>query len=187
MISSSHLAEQFLIAMPALRDPNFARTVTYLCQHNEDGAMGIVVNRPMEITLGEILTQMDIEVAAAGLSDAPVYLGGPVQAGRGFVLHEPADEWDSTLRVAPDIGITTSRDILVAMACGEGPKRSLVALGYAGWAAGQLEQELAENVWLSGPADRAILFDTSCDQRWRAAAQSIGVDITMLSADAGHA
>ena len=187
MRDTANLTNQFLIAMPGLRDPNFARTVTYICEHSEKGAMGIVVNRPLELSLGDVLEHMKITDPAPGIGDQPVYLGGPVDNERGFVLHTKTAPWSSTLKVTNGIYITTSRDILEAMARGEGPERTLVALGYAGWAGGQLESELQDNAWLSGPSDIRILFELPAEERWAAAARLLGVDLTLLSAEAGHA
>ncbi len=184
------LTNQFLIAMPALMDPNFHRTVTFMCAHDEKGAMGIVINRPLDISLGDMLEHMDLSPVgdALGAQHAmPVYEGGPVQQERGFVIHEPTGNWDSVLKVGDGVGVATSRDILAAVAKGEGPKRSLVALGYAGWGAGQLEQEVRDNAWLNGPASSTILFDLPNADRWAAAARSLGVDPERLSGDAGHA
>jgi putative transcriptional regulator len=183
----ANLTNHFLIAMPGLRDPNFARTVTYICEHTEKGAMGIVVNRPLDLSLADVLEHMSIEAATPGIGDQPVYLGGPVDNERGFVLHTRTTPWNSTLKVTSSIYITTSRDILEAMARGEGPERTLVALGYAGWAGGQLESEMQDNAWLSGPSDIAVLFDLPAGERWAAAARILGVDLTLLSAEAGHA
>jgi putative transcriptional regulator len=182
-----NLTNQFLIAMPGLADPNFHRTVTYMCAHSEEGAMGIVINRPMGLTLGEVLGQMEITTEREEVAALPVYQGGPVQPERGFVIHEPVGAWDSVLRVTDEIGVATSRDILVAVARGEGPRRALVALGYAGWGAGQLEREVLENAWLSGPADPGILFDGPYETRWESAARLLGVEIERLSGEAGHA
>ncbi len=181
------LLNHFLIAMPTLADPNFSRTVTYLCAHSEEGAMGIVINRPLELNLGEMLGHLDIEVCDHRVGQMQVLQGGPVQRDRGFVLHSPPGEWDAMLEVAEGIAVATSRDILAALAEGEGPEYSAVALGYAGWGAGQLEQELAANAWLSGPADRAIIFDLPFEERWDAAAGMLGVDLDLLSSEAGHA
>jgi putative transcriptional regulator len=183
----ANLTNHFLIAMPGLRDPNFARTVTYICEHTEKGAMGIVVNRPLELSLADVLEHMNIASAAPDIGAQPVYLGGPVDNERGFVLHTRTAPWSSTLKVTNGIYITTSRDILEAMARGEGPERTLVALGYAGWASGQLENEMQDNAWLSGPSDIAVLFDLPAEERWAAAARLLGVDLTLLSAEAGHA
>jgi putative transcriptional regulator len=184
---ATSLTNHFLIAMPGLKDPNFSRTVTYICEHTEQGAMGIVINRPMDIRLGEVLEQLDIEADAGGVGDAQVYLGGPVQTDRGFVIHTGVTDYDSTLMVTPDIRVTTSRDVLEAIAAGRGPEQRLVALGYAGWSGGQLEEELSANAWLSGPADTDIIFTMSPAERWLAAAQLLGVDLNLLSGEAGHA
>ena len=187
MHDTDFLGNHFLIAMPRLADPNFFHTVTYLCEHNAEGALGIVINRPLNLTLREILQHMELVPASAAIGDRPVYLGGPVQQERGFVLHQPLGDWEATLPVSADIGVTSSRDILMAIAAGEGPEHSLIALGYAGWGAGQLEQELATNAWLSGPADQRIVFDLPHEQRWEAAAARLGVDLNLLSGEAGHA
>jgi len=186
-MAEATLTNHFLIAMPSLADPNFARTVTYLCEHNDEGALGIVVNRPSEVTLEELLGHMGIDTASLERGDTPVYMGGPVQRERGFVLHPPEGDWDASLRVADGVCVTTSRDILEAVARGAGPSRFLVALGYAGWGPGQLEQEMAENAWLSGPAEPALMFERPCDERWQAAAALLGVDLSLLSSQTGHA
>jgi putative transcriptional regulator len=182
----SNLTNHFLIAMPGLQDPNFYRTVTYICEHNDQGAMGIVINRPMRIQLGEILGQMEIP-AKPGAVNQRVFVGGPVQVDRGFVLHPSERHWDSTLEITPEISVTTSRDILEAMAADEGPNLSLIALGYAGWGGQQLEDEMAANAWLSGPADLDIIFRRPAEERWEAAARLLGVDLNLMSGDAGHA
>lgn len=187
MADDAFLTNHFLIAMPALADPNFFHTVTYICEHDEDGAMGIVINRPLDMNLGEILAHMELTIRDDEVGKIPVFQGGPVQLERGFVLHQPLGEWDATLKVSDDIGITASQDILTALAEGKGPKRALIVLGYAGWGAGQLEREMAENAWLSGPATPEVLFDTPVDKRWEAAAALLGVDLNLLSSDAGHA
>jgi len=181
------LANHFLIAMPGMQDPNFARTVTYMCEHTEEGAMGIVINRPMDIRLAEVLEQLEIQTDDPRVLDIPVYLGGPVQPDRGFVLHTNGQRFDSTLSITPDISVTTSRDVLEAIAEGRGPEQTLIALGYAGWGEGQLEDEMSANAWLSGPADERILFHLAPGERWLAAAQLLGVDLNLLSAEAGHA
>ena len=181
------LTNQFLIAMPSLTDPNFHRTVTLMCAHGEDGAMGIVINRPLDIKLTAVLDQMDIEPTSNDPAQVPVLGGGPVQRERGFVLHRPPGDWESVLRVGDEIGIATSKDILTAVAQGCGPERVAVALGYAGWGAGQLEHEVRQNAWLSGPADSRIIFDTPYEERWGAAARLLGIDPDHLSGDAGHA
>ena len=187
MNNEVNLSNHFLIAMPALMDPNFYHTVTYLCEHNEEGAMGIIINRPAGLKLGEVLEQIDITSVEERLVDQPVYAGGPVQPDRGFVIHPPGSTWDSTLQVNDQVSVTTSKDILQAIAEGKGPQHMLVALGYAGWGAGQLEQEMADNTWLSGPADTDIIFHCNADKRWSAAAKLLGVDLNLISGDAGHA
>ncbi len=187
MNSPTRLTNQFLIAMPGMADPNFAQSVTYICEHNDEGAMGIIINHPMELGLGEVLKQLDLEWTDQDMANRAVFFGGPVEQERGFVLHQPAGGWDATLMVTDDIGVTSSRDILEAMSLGEGPARSLVALGYAGWGAGQLEREMAANAWLSGPADSDLIFDVPVEKRWEAAAAALGVDLRWLSNDVGHA
>lgn len=187
MDAQQSLTNHFLIAMPGLEDPNFSRTVTYICEHSEQGSMGIVVNRPMELQLSEMLDQLNIEVTDSKSGAQKIYLGGPVQTDRGFVLHSGTQLWDSTLQITPGVSVTTSKDILEAMAEGRGPENTLVALGYAGWAGGQLETEMSANSWLSGPADDQILFNLPAEQRWKAAARLLGVDLDLLSGQAGHA
>lgn len=188
MDSPASLANHFLIALPALADPNFSRGVTLLCQHSAEGAMGIMINRTSDFTLGDILGQMDIQCEDAALAATPVLAGGPVQRERGFVLHSPGDaEYDSSYRISDTLCLTTSRDILVAMAEGVGPRQAVVALGYAGWEAGQLEAELQEDAWLTVRADLGVLFDTDLEQRWMAAARLIGLDLSQLAPYSGHA
>jgi len=182
-----NLTNHFLIAMPALMDPNFYHTVTYICEHNEEGAMGIIINRPAGLVLGEVLDQIDIKAATESLVEQPIYVGGPVQPDRGFVIHPPGTIWESTLQINDQLNVTTSKDILSAIAEGKGPENTLVALGYAGWEAGQLEQEMADNTWLSGPAAPDIIFHHSANKRWEAAAKLLGVDLNLISSDAGHA
>lgn len=184
----TNLTNHFLIAMPGLHDPNFEKTVTYICEHSTThGAMGIVVNTPIDIHMSEILNQLHIEQTLSQDEDSSIYLGGPVSSDRGFVLHESTSTWDSTLVVQEGISITTSRDILQAIARGEGPDKRLLALGYAGWSPGQLEEELSANAWLCGPADNSIIFDLPASQRWQAAASDLGVDLSLLSTETGHA
>lgn len=187
MTFSTSLTNHFLIAMPGLQDPNFARTVTYMCEHSEQGAMGIVINRPMDVRLGELLDQLEITTRHPAVNQMPVYHGGPVHTDRGFVLHSGGRTFDSTLSITPEISVTTSRDVLEAIALGEGPDDTLIALGYAGWGSGQLEQEMSANAWLSGPASPDVIFHTDPSMRWLAAAQILGVDINLLSGEAGHA
>lgn len=183
----SSLQNHFLIAMPALADPNFDGTVTYLCKHNDEGALGVVVNRPIDMQVAEIFEQLDLEVLDQRQAEQAVLGGGPVQPGMGFVLHRSSDPFESTLDSESAIKVTVSQDILRAMAGGRGPWPSLVALGYAGWEAGQLEAELAANAWLSVPAVPEIIFETPFDQRWSAAAGLLGVNLAQLTSYAGHA
>ena len=185
--NTQSLANQFLIAMPALDDPNFFRSVTYICEHDEQGAMGIVINRPIDMVFGEILQQLQVETRDEELSRQPVYIGGPVLPERGFVLHRPHGSWESTLPITASVAVTTSLDILNAIAHGYGPKDVLFALGYAGWSSGQLEAEVADNAWLTVPADEHVLFELPAEARWRAAAELLGVDPSLLSHDSGHA
>ncbi len=186
MIATTYLSNQLLIAMPNLGDPNFSHTVTYLCQHDEEGALGIVINRPVEMELGEIFSQMEITVKNQKTSKLPIYYGGPVQQERGFVLHSPNSRWDSTLVISDNLALTTSRDILEAMADDRGPQKVLVALGYAGWGKGQLEQEMIDNAWLNTPCADNILFETPVSNRWNEAASQLGIDINLLTTPAGH-
>lgn len=188
MSTTSSLTGHFLIAMPTLGDPNFARGVTFVCQHGEGGTMGLVVNRVSEYRLGDVMAQMQMQCTREDVAATQVLIGGPVQNERGFVLHAPDDrKWDSSFRINDALMVTTSRDILAAMAEGSGPGRALIALGYAGWGAGQLEQELRDNAWLTVEADDRILFDTAIGQRWHAAAALVGVDLAHLANYAGHA
>lgn len=191
MTDTTFLTGHLLIAMPAMQDPNFARTVTYICEHTLQGALGIVINRPLDMDLGTIFDQLSLNSTDVALARQPVLQGGPVHQERGFVLHEPEEtpeqEFDATLAVTDAIRVTTSQDILSAMANGHGPRRALVALGYAGWGAGQLENELAQNAWLSVPATPRILFDTPFELRWRESTRLLGFDPSTLSHQAGHA
>ncbi len=186
-MSQFDLSHHFLIAMPAMTDPVFAKTLTYICEHNDQGALGIVVNRPISLTLGQLFEQINVPLEASDLELLPVHFGGPVQTERGFVLHEPTGNWQSTLIVKDKVGMTTSKDILEAVGLGKGPKNILVTLGYAGWAQGQLEHELSENAWLSVPASEHILFELPAEERLAAAMALLGVDYATLSADSGHA
>ncbi len=186
-MQSTSLTNHLLIAMPNLRDPNFEHTVTYICEHNENGAMGIVINRPVDIDIGEVFDQMEIPVSGTTPHKVPIFLGGPVEEQRGFVLHSGKGKWDSSLQVDDDLSVTTSRDILEAMAKGQGPEQALIALGYAGWQGGQLEQEILQNTWLSVAANRSIVFDLPPASRWEAAAGLLGIDLNNLSTESGHA
>lgn len=187
MIETSNLTNQLLIAMPALDDPHFSHTVTYICEHNDEGTMGIIINRPHELSLGTLFSQMNIDPVNDELKTLPLYEGGPVKPEHGFVLHHPVGDWEITLPTEANIGLTASRDIIEAIARGEGPDEFIIALGYAGWDAGQLEQEIIDNAWLAGPANEEIVFKSPTAERWTSAASLLGVDITLLSSDAGHA
>ena len=186
-MSSINLTHHFLIAMPSMADPYFAKSLTYVCEHNDQGALGVVVNRPIDMTLQALFERLSLTLKHKDLSDAPIYFGGPVQTDRGFVLHEPAGNWQSTLRVRDAIGLTTSKDILEAVGRGEGPDKLLVTLGYAGWSAGQLEHELGQNAWLTVEAQDAIIFDLPSEERLPAAMELLGVDYARLADSAGHA
>jgi putative transcriptional regulator len=181
------LQYQFLIAMPAMGDPNFNETVTYVCKHNAAGALGIVINRPTEMSLGEVFAQLSLEVLDKKQAERPVLSGGPVARDRGFVLHQSPNGYDSTLDTGGEVKVTVSPDILGALARGEGPDPVLVALGYASWGPGQLEAEFAANAWLTAPADHSILFETPFEQRWVAAVGLLGVDVHQIATYAGHA
>lgn len=181
------LTDHFLIAMPALEDPNFSQTVTYVCEHRDEGAMGIVINRPTEVTLGELFDHMGLETHELRAREELVLMGGPVKRDRGFVLHSPDPRWKASMEISERVALSTSREMLAAIAAGDGPQKAIVALGYAGWGAGQLEEEMAQNAWLSGPADPEVIFDTAHDDRWRAAAANLGIDISLLSSGFGNA
>ncbi|HET6586728.1 MAG TPA: YqgE/AlgH family protein [Oleiagrimonas sp.] len=181
------LAGQFLIAMPGMGDPNFVQGVTLVCQHNEEGAIGLLVNRPAQVTLGQVLEQMNLDCDDDDINNQSVLQGGPVQPERGFVLHSGDPSWEASYRIDARWSVTTSRDILVAVAAGEGPQHAVVALGYAGWEAGQLDQEIRDNAWLTVRADNRIVFDTALEQRWSAAASLVGIDVSQLAGYAGHA
>ena len=187
MTDNTYLNNQFLIAMPGLQDPHFFHTVTYLCQHNQEGALGIVINRPTGMKLKDIFDQMGIKTDLEHIASTPVFAGGPVQQERGFVIHSPCQkQWDSSIATSDTIILTSSRDVLEAIAKGEGPEHFLIALGYAGWGSGQLEKEIVENAWLNTPCGEAILFDTPISERWNAAASQLGIDINRLTTSAGH-
>jgi putative transcriptional regulator len=188
---SINLTNQFLIAMPGMADDSFAGSVVYLCEHTERGAMGLVINKPIDITVANLFERVELALDRADLAEEPVYFGGPVQTERGFVLHErPADDaagYSSSLSVPGGLAMTTSRDVLEALAGGSGPRRVLITLGYAGWGAGQLEDELSRNGWLSVEADPIIIFETPVELRYQRALALLGVDPGMLSQEAGHA
>lgn len=182
------LQNHFIIATPDMDDPAFKRTVTYICEHNEEGAMGLVINQPADVAVNHLLQQLEIVYPEQSqLVQAPVYSGGPVARDRGFVLHPPQDNWRSSLRMSDDIMVTTSRDILEALGSSAAPHQFILTLGYAGWEAGQLEQEIADNAWLTIAADANILFNTPAAERWQRATEMLGFDLAQLAPGAGHA
>jgi len=181
------LTNHLLIAMPSLVDPNFAQTVALICEHTDRGALGIVLNKPLPMHLSDVLSQMKLEPSTNDIAAQPVLRGGPVHADRGFVLHRPGGQWDHTHKVSETIQVTTSRDVLAAMARGEGPGDAFIALGYAGWEAGQLEREIRENAWISMPVDARVVFELPYEERWLGAWRLLGIDVDRLSLVAGHA
>lgn len=183
------LKDHFLIAMPTMADPHFTHSVIYICEHSPEGAMGLIVNLPLSISLGDVLSNMNIATDDENITHVPVLAGGPIQQERGFVLHRPmsGEKWESSMSLTQGITITTSKDILHAIANHKGPKDMIVALGYAGWESGQLEREIAQNSWLCGPADPQVLFDVAPENRWRAAGALLGVDMDSVSTEVGHA
>lgn len=187
MASTDYLANQFLIAMPALADTNFAQTVTFIWEHNAEGALGIIINRPLQMRLADVFEQLKMPTIEGIAGQQYVLQGGPVQTDRGFVVHHVGQRWEHTKQISSRIQVTTSPDILSAMALGTGPDTALVALGYAGWSAGQLESEIAQNAWLTAPCDERILFDIPYEQRWRAAGRLLGIDLATISPHVGHA
>ena len=184
-MSASSLRDNLLIAMPSLHDTQFAQTVIYLCTHNEDGALGIIINQPTDFHLTDVLASLDIKTPSSETHN--IFHGGPVSKQRGFVLHPAGQCWDATLDMNASLSITTSSDILKDLAQGDGPKQSLIALGYAGWVPGQLEKEMQTNAWLTSPVDNRLLFETSPDQRWQAAGELLNIDIKHISTQYGHA
>ena len=181
------LTGHFLLSMPGMMDPVFSKCLMYVCEHGDQGAIGLVVNRPIAMNLSTMLEEVGIRSSREGFEKIPVYFGGPVEMGRGFVLHEPIGEWQSTISVNSGLGLTTSKDILESISAGGGPERLLIALGYAGWAPGQLEHELSQNAWLSTLASTDILFDLPPEERLPAALRMLGVDWASLSEFSGHA
>jgi len=187
MTTTHFLNNQLLIAMPALADTNFSHTVSYLCQHNDEGALAIVINRPTGMTLTNIFEQMGIQTSDPKIKETPVFMGGPVQQERGFIIHtKDSNAWESSISVSETISLTSSRDILEAIAENKGPEHYLVALGYAGWEAGQLESEILNNAWLNTPFQHDILYRTPIKQRWVTAANQLGIDINKLTTAMGH-
>lgn len=187
METTSSLTNQLLIAMPGMQDPNFASTVTLICEHNAEGALGIIINRPLDLNLGGLFEQLDLGSSDETINEIPVLAGGPVGTERGFVLHNAGIDFENSLAISDDIQLTVSRDIIDAMAGGDGPDKSLVALGYAGWDAGQLESEIRANSWINVPATTELVFDTPFERRWTNAADSLGIDLSRIGPEAGHA
>jgi len=181
------LTDHFLIAMPNMADPLFARALVYLCEHGEHGAMGLIINKPSGIAMAQLFDQIDLRLEIDPLRGESIFFGGPVQPDRGFVLHAPAGSWQSSLVVRDELALTTSKDVLIAVSEGRGPDRMLISLGYAGWSAGQLEQEISNNGWLTVKADSSIIFDLPAEERYDAAMTLLGFDPSLLSGDVGHA
>ncbi|MDQ7990454.1 MAG: YqgE/AlgH family protein [Candidatus Dactylopiibacterium sp.] len=186
-VHNVNLTHHFLIAMPSLADSPFERALVYLAEHNDDGALGLVINQPLDLSVKELFERVDIPFEPAPLGEAAVYLGGPVQTDRGFVLHRPHGAWQSSLQITSEIALTSSKDVLHALASRGEPAEVLIALGYSGWGAGQLETELAQNAWLTVPADPRIIFDVPTPERLNAAMRLLGIDFSNLSDTAGHA
>lgn len=183
-----YLTDHFLIAMPTLEDANFTHSVTYICEHSAEGAMGVTINRPSDIVLKEVLDQSHIDIARPEIGEEIIFHGGPVHPDRGFILHDKSERsWESSLDITDNLQLTSSKDILEAIAIDEGPNEHLITLGYAGWGSGQLESEIANNIWLSCPATEDIIFHTPVEKRWESAASLLGIDLQLLSNDAGHA
>jgi putative transcriptional regulator len=190
IVPQLNLANHFLIAMPSMSDPIFGGTVVYICEHNEKGVLGVVINKPTDMTMDVLFDRIDLKVADSlrpGVVDEPIMFGGPVQDDRGFVLHSPGGRYSSSLAVTDDVAFTTSIDVLEAVANGTGPRRMLVSIGYAGWSPGQLEEEIARNGWLTVSADARVLFDLPIEERYTAAIKLLGIDPLMLASEAGHA
>lgn len=188
--SGLNLANHFLIAMPSIQDPIFGGTVVYVCEHNEKGVLGVVINKPTDMTMEVLFDRVDLKLAPglrSSVVDQPIMFGGPVQDDRGFVLHSPGGRFSSSLTVTDDVAFTTSIDVLEAVASGAGPARMLVSIGYAGWSPGQLEEELSRNGWLTVGADAKVLFDLPIEERYTAAIKLLGIDPLMLATEAGHA
>jgi len=188
--SGLNLANHFLIAMPSIQDPIFGGTVVYVCEHNDKGVLGVVINKPTDMTMETLFDRVDLKLAEglrATVVDEPIMFGGPVQDDRGFVLHSPGGRYSSSLSVTDDVAFTTSIDVLEAVASGGGPARMLVSIGYAGWSPGQLEEEISRNGWLTVGADARVLFDLPIEERYNGAIKLLGIDPFMLATEAGHA
>jgi putative transcriptional regulator len=187
MSDSGYLTNQLLIAMPYMGDPSFAQTVALICDHSSHGALGLILNKPLPMRMGEIFEQLEIELRLGPWRDRQVLRGGPMQTDRGFVVHRPYGEWDSTLKVSDTLHVTTSLDILAAMGRDQGPAEAVIALGYAGWDGGQLEEEIRANAWLSAPVDLGLIFDLPFESRWHAAGRLLGVELSRVSPIGGNA
>ncbi len=185
-MSHTSLKNHFLVAMPTLADPGFHKSVTYLCEHHENGAMGIMINQPVDLTLKELLTHLELDIDES-LPEGALFNGGPVQRERGFILHSGDREWETTINIGDNINLTGSKDILVDIANNNGPENTIIALGYAGWDSGQLEAEIAANHWLTVPADQEIIFETNHEEQWIKSAKKLGVDLNLISSQMGHA
>ncbi len=184
-MSFTSFKNHFLVAMPGLPDPNFHQSVTYICEHHENGAMGLVINQPLSLTMKELFSHLDLNTDDA-VQEEPLFYGGPVQKERGFVLHSSDKSWETTMQIGDGISLTGSKDILEDIASDKGPENVMIALGYAGWDAGQLEAEIAANSWLTVPADQQIIFKTDCDKRWTSAARKLGIDVNLIANQPGH-
>jgi putative transcriptional regulator len=187
MSDSGYLTNQLLIAMPYMGDPNFAQAVVLICDHGPQSALGLILNKPLPMRMGEIFEQLEIVIGQGSLGERQVLRGGPMQTDRGFVVHRAVGEWDSTLKVSDKLHVTTSRDILAAMARGQGPDEAVIALGYAGWDGGQLEHEIRANAWLSAPVDLRLIFELPFESRWLAAGRLLGVELSRVSPTGGNA
>lgn len=186
LLPELRLANHFLIAMPSMLDSIFQGTVVYVCEHDEHGALGVVINKPTNLTMQALFERIDLQLEIAPIANKAIMFGGPVQGDRGFVLHTHNGEYSSSLKITDDLAFTTSKDILEAVATGAGPEQLLVSIGYAGWGAGQLEQEIAQNGWLTVAADPSVMFDLPVSQRYTAAVKLLGIDPLMLTAEVGH-
>jgi len=186
-MASINLTDHFLIAMPAMEDPYFAKSLVYVAEHNDQGALGVIVNRPIDMDLATLFKKIDVPFESAALARLPVFFGGPVQTDRGFVLHRPLGSWQSTLAVNQEVGLTTSRDVLLSVGQAGHPSDMVITLGYSGWGAGQLEHELAQNAWLTVPANSRILFELPYEEKLASALELLGIDLANLAGQAGHA
>jgi putative transcriptional regulator len=187
MSDAGYLTNQLLIAMPYMGDPNFAQSVALVCEHSSRGALALILNKPLPMRMGEIFDQLEIQLPLGPLHERQVLRGGPMQTDRGFVVHRAGGDWDSTIKVSEALHVTTSRDILTAMSRGEGPDEAVIALGYAGWDGGQLEDEIRANAWLSAPVDLGLIFDLPFESRWLAAGRLLGVELSRVSPIGGNA